>query len=90
MRSRMTPEAAETIALQALVHLTQSPDDLGRFLASSGLGPAELKARAHEPELLSGVLDFLLGNEALLVAFCEAGSRSAKDVHMARHLLGRT
>ncbi len=88
MRAKMTPESAETIALQALVHLTQSPDDLGRFLASSGLGPTELKARAHEPELLSAVLDFMLTNEALLVTFCEADSMRAKDVHLARHLLG--
>lgn len=84
----MTPAAAETIALKALVHLSQAPDDLGRFLAGSGLDPAELKARAQEPELLAAVLDFFLTNEPLLVAFCDADSIDAREIHIARHVLG--
>jgi hypothetical protein len=84
----MTPEFAETLALQALGHLAGAQEDFDRFLAISGLDAASLRARAVEPEVLVGVLDFLLRNEGLLIDFCEAASVPAKDVHMAHHVLG--
>lgn len=88
MPPRMTEAGAETLALRALTYLSIEPDALGRFLVNSGLGPAELKARVADPDLLVAVLDFLLSNETLLVGFCEVDSTEARHVHMARHLLG--
>lgn len=84
----MTPETAETIALQALGHLAGTEEDFARFLTISGLDAGSLKARTGEPEVLAAVLDFLLRNEALLVDFCQSGSIDARDVHRAHHLLG--
>ena len=40
-------EAAETVAIQALGHIAADPQQLGRFLAETGLGPETL-AEAHE------------------------------------------
>ncbi len=88
MVGRMTPETAETIALQALAHLAAAEEDLDRFLAVSGLDAASLRTRAGEPEVLASVLDFLLQNEALLVHFCDTASIPPRDVHMAQHILG--
>jgi hypothetical protein len=84
----MTPEAAETIALNALAYLANQPDALERFLTLSGTGVAELRERVGEAGFLAGVVDFLLTDEELLVDFCEAGSLDAKSLHLASHTLG--
>ncbi len=88
MAGRMTEETAATLALTALVFITRTPANMDRFLGGSGLDPASLKARADEPELQVAVLDFLLADEPLLVAFCEEDLIQPRDVHMARHTLG--
>ena len=65
----MARPQAEALAVQALVWMAGDADLVGRFLAVTGAGPADLRARAAEPEFLGFVLDFLLADEAALVAF---------------------
>lgn len=65
-------ESAETLALQALTWLAGNEDLLPVFMGSTGLSPDELAARAAEPEFLGSVLDFLLMDDAWIVAFCDA------------------
>lgn len=67
--ARLTPEGAEALALQALAFIAGDEDRLGRFLAASGFGPAELRARVSDPTTLGFVLDFLLGDEEAVIAF---------------------
>lgn len=62
-------DQAEAMAISALAFLAERPEDLGRFLALSGIDPASLRGFAGELDFLAGVLDFLLGDEPLLVAF---------------------
>lgn len=83
----MKVDTAETIALKALGYLVNRDDALDRFLALSGTDVAELRIRAEEREFLASVTDFLLADEALLTGFCEAERVSARDVHIARHIL---
>ncbi len=68
----MARPQAEALAVQALVWMAGDADLVGRFLAATGAGPADLRARAAEPEFLGFVLDFLLSDEAALVAFASA------------------
>ncbi len=68
----MARPQAEALAVQALVWMAGDADLIGRFLAMSGAGPADLRARAGEPEFLGFVLDFLLSDEAALIAFAAA------------------
>ena len=68
----MARPQAEALAVQALVWMAGDADLVGRFLAATGAGPADLRARAAEPEFLGVVLDFLLSDEAALVAFAAA------------------
>jgi len=63
-------------------------DDLARFLNLSGVDPDTLRERAAEPEFLAAVLDFLLTDDALLAAFCEAQSLDARTLHVTRARLG--
>lgn len=67
----MTAEAAERIGLQALGWIASDPERAGAFLGAAGCGPEDLRARAREPEFLGFVLDFLLGDEPSLLAFCD-------------------
>ncbi|MER2510199.1 DUF3572 family protein [Amaricoccus sp.] len=70
----MTPESAAVTAREALIWMAGEPDVLGAFLDAGGLAPGDLRGRADDPEFLGFLLDFLLGDEALLLAFCaEAG-----------------
>lgn len=54
------------LALDALTFLAGEPERLGRFLASTGIGPADLMARAADPALLARILDHVLADESLL------------------------
>jgi hypothetical protein len=60
---------AEALAVSALTYLAGQPDWLGRFLSLAGIGPSNLRGAAADPAFLAGVLDFMLDNEGLLVAF---------------------
>ena len=43
---------------------------------------------AGTPEMGVAVLDFLLGQEELLLRFCDSAEIEPKDLHLARHVLG--
>lgn len=83
----MTPVAAETFGLKALTWLVARPDALARFFTASGLGAADLRARASEPDLLAAVVDYLLSQEALAMEFCETGDVDSRDLLVAQHVL---
>src|SRR5882672_9143271 len=68
-RLSMTAEAAETLAIQALTYIAGDGERLGRFLAVTGIGPAQIRAASSEPGFLLGVLDHLAGDERLLSGF---------------------
>jgi len=65
------PEA-EALAVQALAWMAGDAELIGRFLASTGAGPGDLRVRAADPEFLGFVLDFLLADETALIAFAAA------------------
>jgi hypothetical protein len=87
MRNMITAEGAETLALQALGWLAGDEDRLSRFLALSGLDPATLRATADSRETARAVLDFLLGDEALLLDFCEFAAIDPRLLPTYRHRL---
>lgn len=64
-------DGAETLGVQALGWLAGREDTLEAFLGAAGCAPEDLRKRAKEPEFLGFVLDFLLGDEAALMAFCD-------------------
>jgi hypothetical protein len=83
----LTRDAAETLALQALAHVAADPAALNRLLSLTGMEPDQLRARAADPAVLAGVLDYLLGNEADLLAFCAAAGIDPALPARARRLL---
>ena len=84
----MNTENAEILALQGLGWLAGDEDGLERFLNLSGLDAGSLRSQAGTSGMNVAVLDFLLGQEDLLVRFCEASGISPRDMQLARHRLG--
>jgi hypothetical protein len=88
---QLTQAAAEAIAIDVLKFLAGEPERFGRFLASTGIGPADLRAAAKQPLFLAGLLDHLAHNEADLLAFAKDSGRDPGLIVAARErLAGRT
>ncbi len=78
---------AEAIAIQALSFLAERPEELERFLALSGIGPASLRQAAADPAFLGGILDFLLQDEPLLLSFAAESGLAPDTIGTARRRL---
>jgi hypothetical protein len=79
--------SANEIAVQALVFMAEDNERLGRFLALSGLDPRTIREAARDPGFLVGVLDHLMGDEQLLVAFAAGSGLRPQDIAHARAAL---
>jgi hypothetical protein len=88
MGSSLTEEAAEALGVQALTFIAEDSERLGRFLAITGIGPAQIRAAAQEPGFLIGVLDYLAGDDRLLSAFAAETGSDPADVGKALAALG--
>ena len=84
----LTQAAAEALAVQALTFLAADAERLGRFLAATGLGPAEIRAASAEPGFLAGVLEFLSSDDRLIAAFAAETGLDPADVGRAHAALG--
>ena len=84
----MTRDAAEGLAIQALTYIAGDAEQLGRFLAVTGIGPTEIRAAAREPAFLAGVLDYLSSDEPLLTAFAAKAQIDPASIETARAALG--
>ena len=62
---------AEALALQALTFLLSDTQRLSRFLALTGIGPADIRAAAATSDLQVATLEYLLSDESLLLMFCQ-------------------
>jgi hypothetical protein len=84
----VSKEAAEGLAIQALTFIAQDGERLGRFLAATGIGPAEIRAAARQPGFFAGVLNHVAGDQALLASFAAAAGIEPATVDKARAALG--
>lgn len=86
-QSPLSAEAAELLAVQALAFIAQDGERLGRFLAVTGIGPAQIRDAATEPHFLAGVLDHVAADEALLLAFARHVGIEPSMIARARQVL---
>jgi len=82
-------DEAEAIAVSALSFLVSRPDDLDRFFALTGITSDTIRQSATEPGF-GGVLDYLLGDEALLTAFAAEAGIPPDHVQATRRRLDDT
>jgi len=85
--SKERKAAATELAIAALSFLAGETERLERFLALTGLGPQSLRAAAREPSFLLGVLDHVVADESLLLAFASENGIDPEDVGRARDAL---
>src|SRR5215470_18918329 len=82
-----TQEQAEGLAIQALTFIAGDGERLGRFLAVTGIGPAEIRTAAREPGFLGGVLDYVASDERLIADFASESGLDPADVERGRATL---
>ncbi len=80
-------KSAKALAVEALTYIAADPPTLARFMSLSGLEVGNLRAAAAEPGFFLGVLDFLSGDEALLLAFAANAGRDPTTIARARRIL---
>ena len=67
----MTPNQAETLAIQALGWLAANDELWPVFTGSTGASAADMRDRATDPAFLASVLEFVTMDDAWVVAFCD-------------------
>jgi hypothetical protein len=86
-KANLQPADAENVAIQALSFLAADPARLGRFLAATGIGPADIRAAAREPRFLAGVLDHIADDESAMLAFAQEAGLAPALIARARAAL---
>ncbi len=73
--------------MAALAFIAADPERLGRFLAATGIGPADIRIAAREPLFLAGVIGHIASDEKLLVSFADEIGVPPSDIDRARKAL---
>ncbi len=82
-------ENARELALDALLFILHDDQRTAQFLNASGMSPTDLRAHAREDGTLAAVLEYLLGNESLLLIFCSHSRHEPEAVAPALVALER-
>ena len=80
-------EAAEWAGIHGLSFLASDVARLGRFLSLTGIGPREIAAGKDDPQLLASVLEYMLGDEPLLLEFAANNNFPPERVQTAWDIL---
>ena len=83
----MNRDDAQSIAILALAYLARDGDRLDRFTGWTGLAGDDLAQAVANPDMLGGVLDYILSDEKLLIAFTEDAAIAPEDPARARRAL---
>jgi hypothetical protein len=84
-----TPNDPQALALGALAVTLKDERRAERFLALTGIGTDELRARLGDPGLLAAVLGFLEAHEPDLIAVAEELAVRPDELVRAREALER-
>ena len=66
-----TRESAELLSLQALAWLAGDEGRINGFLSQTGFAVSDIARSAPDPAFLGAVLDFVLSEDAMVIAFCD-------------------
>lgn len=83
----LTRNAADTVALEALTWLVGNEDLLPVFLGSTGASQEDLRGAVNDPDFLGSVLDFIMMDDAWVIAFCDARTMPYERLAQARQAL---
>ena len=83
----MDKQTATDIAVKSLHNLGQDENELMRFIMESGIVAEDIYNMASTDAFLTGVLDYYMGNEPLLLAFATANGIDPADIPKARQAM---
>ncbi|SDJ84960.1 DUF3572 domain-containing protein [Aliiruegeria lutimaris] len=83
----MQSETAETLAILALAWLSGNDELLPVFLGATGASLDDMKTRAEDADFLGSVLDFIMMDDAWVMAFCESQGLRYDEPMAARQAL---
>jgi hypothetical protein len=81
-------QSAEMLAIQGLAFIAEEPERLNRFLETTGIALDQIRAATREPGFFAGVLEHMLSDESLLIAFADSAGIDPAEVARARSALG--
>lgn len=82
-RGVLTSEAAESLAERLFIWIAGEPEILTRFMRISGLDGGTIRTAAADPGFLGGVLDFAVGDDAIVIAFAHHAGVEPRKVTAA-------
>jgi hypothetical protein len=82
-------QTAEMLAVQALAFIAEDDGRLSGFVASTGIAVQTIRDAAREPNFLAGLLEHILADENLLIAFAASAGIDPAEVARARQALGK-
>jgi hypothetical protein len=89
-RLSTSADSGRSIAISALTFLAADSRRLERFLSVTGLGPHNLRKAAQDPGSYSSILDYIVADEPLLLAFAADAGLEPGEVACGRLALGGT
>lgn len=79
-QSRLTIAEIGDLSLQ---YLAENPEQLGEFMVQSGIRPADLRRLVGTHEFIHGLMDYVVGNEPLLIAIATANDLQPESIAAA-------
>jgi hypothetical protein len=83
----MDNKQAEVRALSVLIWLVGNEELLPVFLGATGASESDLRVRAGESEFLGSVLDFVMMDDAWVMAYCDGEGLPYETLMRARQAL---
>ena len=71
-KSSISQDESQIIALKALAFLVCDPGRITRFMGITGTAPETMRSCANVPGFLAGVIEYLRGDQSLLLIFAES------------------
>ena len=76
------------LAIQALSFIAEEPERLSAFVSATGIDIAAIRDAARQSDFLAGVLEHMLGDESLLIAFAESAGVDPAEIGRALRAFG--
>ncbi|MFP7569944.1 DUF3572 domain-containing protein [Marivita sp. S2033] len=83
----LSQDAVEQVALKAIVWLAGNDDLLPVFMGATGVGEEAFRDGLSDPEFQASVLDFIMMDDAWVVAFCDTEAMPYDRLMQARAAL---
>lgn len=83
-------QSTQLIAVKSLAYLSEFDEHLNHFHSETGFDQKDISCLIDNPDFLGGVLDFIMQNESLLLAFSASEEIEPRQIQEAQNFFTRT